>query len=304
MPHRSRTAPLERTCTAILWTLLLAFAAAAPALAQEDVGESPLEDIAWQGGPSKADLGEVAEIQVPAGFNFAGPEDARVLLEAMGNPTSGREMGVLVPNSGDWFVVFEFNDIGYVKDDEKDKLDAEAILARIRSGNQEANEERRRRGWSTLEILGWEQAPRYDPRTHNLEWAVRGKSDEGRVVNYNTRLLGRGGVMEASLVVGPEQLAATLPAFKGLLGKYAYKPGHRYAEFRSGDKIAQYGLAALVAGGAAAAAAKSGLLAKLFAKLWKILVVAVVAVGSMFKKILAAFRKEKDPVRQAAHPVG
>lgn len=312
MTHRSRShssgAPWR--CATILWSALITvMAAPAPgiAIAQEAETEekSPFEDVEWQRGPAKAELGKTAEIQVPQGYNFAGADDARQLLEAMGNPTSGREMGMLVPDSGDWFVVFEFNDIGYVKDDEKDSLDADAILASIRSGNDAANEERRRRGWSTLEILGWEHAPKYDPQSQNLEWAIRGRSDDGTVVNYNTRLLGRGGVMEASLVVGPEQLAATLPSFKGLLGGYTYKTGHRYAEFTKGDKIAQYGLAALVAGGAAAAAAKSGFLANLFAKLWKLIVVAAIAIGSMFKKILGAFRRQKEPAHgPEAHPVG
>jgi len=68
------------------------------------------------------------------------------------------------------------------------------------------------------------------------------------VVNYNTRLLGRKGVMEVSLVVDPEKLSATMPAYQALLKDYDFKQGERYAEFRQGDKIAKYGLAALVTG--------------------------------------------------------
>ena len=43
-----------------------------------------------------------------------------------------------------------------------------------------------------------------------------------------------------------------------------FKAGSRYAEFGQGDKIAAYGLTALVAGGAGAALAKSGLLSKMW----------------------------------------
>jgi uncharacterized membrane-anchored protein len=46
---------------------------------------------------------------------------------------------------------------------------------------------------------------------------------------------------------------------------FSYKSGKTYAEFRPGDKIAQYGLAALIGGGAGAAAVKLGL----FGALWK-----------------------------------
>ena len=77
------------------------------------------------------------------------------------------------------------------------------------------------------------------------------------VVNYNTRLLGRRGVMTVSLVVDPNQVAATVPAFNDLLKSYSFNSGQGYAEFRAGDKIAKYGLTALVAGGAGAVAAKN-----------------------------------------------
>ena len=47
-------------------------------------------------------------------------------------------MGFVAPAGEDWFAVFEFDDVGYVKDDEKDSLDANALLdsikARHRSG--------------------------------------------------------------------------------------------------------------------------------------------------------------------------
>ncbi len=40
---------------------------------QDDVGSS----IAWQSGPSTAELGQIAEIEVPKGFLFAGAEDTK-----------------------------------------------------------------------------------------------------------------------------------------------------------------------------------------------------------------------------------
>ena len=44
--------------------------------------------------------------------------------------------------------------------------------------------------------------------------------------------------------------------FEALLDGFSYNPGATYAEYKSGDKLAAYGLAALVTGGAAAAVAK------------------------------------------------
>src|SRR5262249_13164281 len=149
-----------------------------------------------------------------------------------------------------WSVIFEFNDIGYVKDTDKDDLtkNADKLLAAIKRGNAQANKERERNGNPPLEIVGWETPPRYDPTTHNLEWCIRAPSAGKAILNYNTRLLGRKGVMEVVLVVDPEDLESTLPEFRKLLTGYTFDTGQTYAEFRSGDKVAKYGLAALVLG--------------------------------------------------------
>jgi len=248
---------------------------------------SPLANIKWQKGPSVASLGNIAEVRLPEGFMFAGAGDTRLLMEAMENPTSGSELGLLGPENLDWFVVFEFDEAGYIRDDEKDKLDADAMLKSIRAGNEEGNKERQKRGWATMTIVGWEQPPHYDPATHNLEWAIRGESQGKPVVNYNTRILGRRGVMRATLVTDPGTLAQTLPSFKTVLGGYAFKQGSRYEQYVSGDKVAKYGLTALVTGGAAAVAVKTGL----FKYLWKLIVVIFIAIGAFFKRVFSAIKR-------------
>jgi uncharacterized membrane-anchored protein len=287
--------------------LALSVLALAPlALAQEaqpEVGStetdaqqerSPLDDIDWTIGPASGELARWATVAVPDGWRFAGPKDTRRLMEMMQNPVSMTETGFLAPPEMDWYCVFEFEDSGYVDDEEKDELDADEILESLREGNERGNEERRERGWATLEILGWEVKPHYDEATHNLEWATKGRStDSGDVINHNTRLLGRHGVMSATLVVDPEALATALPVFKDSLKGFEYKSGERYAEYVSGDKVAEYGLAALVAGGAGVVAAKTGLLGKL----WKVLVGAAVLVAGFFKKLFGGGKKETARTR-------
>ena len=73
----------------------------------------------------------------------------------MHNPTSGTELGILTDKDLDIFVLFEFEDIGYVKDAEKDKLDGDDILKSIREGNEASNEARKERGWPAITIVGW-----------------------------------------------------------------------------------------------------------------------------------------------------
>lgn len=254
----------------------------APAGAGE-VGEDP---IAWVLGPAEGRLGERATVAVPAGFRFTGAEGTRFLLEAMENPTSGRELGLLAYDSEvegqTWFVVFEFSDSGYVKDEDRDALDAGALLETMKEGNEAGNEFRKQRGWETIELLGWKREPFYDPRTNNLTWATLARSASGsESVNWSVRVLGREGVMNVDLVLGPETLDAALPEFEKVMDSFQYVDGQRYAQFSAGDKVAEYGLAALVVGGGAAIAAKTGILAKF----WKFIVAGLVAVAAAGKRL-------------------
>ena len=102
-------------------------------------------------------------------------------------------------------------------------------------------------------------------------------------------------------MASPDEYTASIPEFNTLISGFSYTDGHRYADFRSGDKIAKYGLAALIAGGAAGVALKTGLLAKLI----KPLIVGLVALGAFIKKIFKAIfggneQKVEDPMKNAA----
>lgn len=265
--------------------------------AADDAKSGPDLKIKWLEGPATAQLEKTAEIKIPGNYRFADGRETQRILKAMGNPISGAEMGLVAPTGETWFVVFEFDKSGYVKDDEKNKLDADAMLKSITKGNELANDERKKMGVAPLKITGWEQPPHYDEETHRLEWAIRAESEGHPIVNYNTRLLGRKGVMEAALVVEPAALQESLVKFKTLLQDYSFQSGESYAEYRPGDKVAKYGLAALITGGAAVIAVKTGLWAAILIFLkkgWKLLVIAFVAVGSWIKKLFSGRRTNNE----------
>jgi len=266
--------------------------------AQESEGAKFLASLPWTVGPGTAKVGNQAEIKVPEGARFVGSEGTRKLLEMMHNPTNGSELGLLTNNELDWFVIFEFEDIGYVKDADKEKLDGNAILESLREGNEAGNEERKKRGWAPITIVGWHTAPFYNKETNNLEWCIKGQSEGHDIVNYNTRILGRGGVMSANLLVAPEQLDTTLVSVKTMLKGFSYSEGQKYSEWKSGDKIAKYGLSALVVGGAVGAAAKLGLLGKLagsLGKLWKLVILGIAGLGAALKGLLFGKKKDQQP---------
>ncbi|MCC6745475.1 MAG: DUF2167 domain-containing protein [Acidobacteria bacterium] len=277
----------------IIGTLSIVFSILQPGVVRAALPTANGATLKWVNGPTKAAIGSnLAEVEIPRGYAWLGPEDAKKLLASWQNPTVGNELGLIAPDSETvgWVLLFTFDDIGYVEDTERNSLDADALLTELREGTDAGNEVRRKKGWETLELVGWQQKPFYDPATNNLTWATRLRSvKEGDTINHSIRLLGRRGVMSAELLVSPEDYSASIPSVTSLLGDFRFKEGSRYADFvPSTDKVAEYGLAALITGGAVAVAAKSGLLGKL----WKLIVPAVIAAGVALKKFFGGKSSE------------
>ncbi len=247
--------------------------------------------IPWETGPVEGSLGSQSKVKVAEMCLFTAAEGSKMFMELTQNPPSGRERGTAFCNvyhaNGDtaqWFAVFEYDATGYIKDDEKAELDAAKILATLKKGNEAGNKLRRERGWETISLVGWAREPYYDAATNNLTWATKLRDDAGdETINHSVRLLGRGGVMSVDLVVTPADYEAALGDFNNLVATHEYNPGSKYAEWRDGDKVAAYGLTALVAGGAGALAVKSGLLGKL----WKVIAAAAIAVVAGFKRFFS-----------------
>ena len=244
-----------------------------------------IKALRWQES-GKGEIADKASVKIPSGYAFLGEADTSKLLQAFGNPPSSDHF-LIAPKSLDWFAVFSYDDTGYVKDDEK--IDADDLLKSMQSGDKAGNEQRKKLGLEALYTDGWQVPPHYDTATKRLEWGLRLRDEQGQyVVNYTTRLLGRTGVMEATLVTDPESLTKDVAEFRKVLTGFDYNGGYRYSEFKQGDKVAAYGLAALVLGGAAAVATKKGFWAVLggfFAAGWKFIIAALVAMGAGIGKL-------------------
>jgi uncharacterized membrane-anchored protein len=261
------------------------------------------QDIKWVPGPTTAKLGKQASVEVPEGYLFANGPDTKKIMEMSGNAPSDREVGLITSADEDseWFLIFEYFPVGYISDEDQDEIDAKELLETITQATEESNEYREEKGFDALHVLGWGQEPHYDPKTHNLVWSIVAEdTSKEQSVNHNVRLLGREGYISATLVSDPSTLVAAQEEVEGILPSFSYNSGKRYAEFKQGDKLAGYGLAALVAGGAGAAALKLGLFAKLgqlLVKAWKLVVVAVVAVIGAIKRALASVFGRKSSAR-------
>ncbi len=271
--------------------LCLGVASASVAAVEPAQPEAAPPTLPWKVGTAGAPIGnDLAEIDLGEGLLFLDQAGTRAFLDLSQNPASGDEMAIVAPatEAEQWFLVFEWNEIGYVKDDEKDELDAAAMLASIREATMAGNEERTKRGWAPMEIFGWQEEPHYDTASNHLTWAIVGASEGHQTINRMIKLLGRKGVMTVTLVAAPEELATASARVDTLLGDYRFRPGNTYAEYLPGkDSIAEMGLKGLILGGAGAVLIKSGLLAKS----WKVIVAVLVGVGAGVARLLG---RKKD----------
>ncbi len=268
-----------------------------PALAMADnmTREQRIEamrSLNWQLGPNSEAVAGKATLRTPNDqVAFLDESNSRRFLELTGNlPENGNY--IILNKQDGWWADFSFNPIGYVKDDEK--IDADALLKSIKENDGPANEQRKRLGLPPLHTEGWYIPPHYDPQTKRLEWGLKLRSDNETNLNYTIRLLGRTGVMNATLVSSPEKLDADVASFRKVLQGFEFNSGESYSEFKQGDRVAEYGLAALIAGGAAAVATKKGFwaaAAAFIASAWKIIVAAIVAALAGLKALFK--RKEK-----------
>ena len=286
---------------ATLWLVCASWAQAQGMSPDEQKRIFAEADKASQAGPASIALAHQAQFNLPEGHTFVPQPHAQRVLNAMGNPGSDpRLQGLIFPRGDDqWFMTVRFEDSGYIKDDDAKEWKADDLLKSYKEGTEAANEERAKMGVPGLEILGWAQAPQYDVATHRLAWAMSSRekgapANAEQGVNYNTYVLGREGYFTMNLVTDLKSLDTHKPAAHTMLAALNFDEGKRYADFNpSTDKVAEYGLAALVVG---TAAKKIGLLATLglfLAKFWKIALIGLAFLGGPLLKL---FRRKKTEV--------
>lgn len=218
-------------------------------------------------GPGKVTLGkDLATLNLPKGYMFFGADKAKQMMDRGGN-SSGNEVGAILPTDqkADFGIILEFDDTGYVEDKDAGKIDADKILDSYKEGTEQSNEQRKERGLGPLHVTGWEEKPSYDAQRHVVIWSLQGENDKKeQFVNYNTRVLGRNGVLSVNLMCDNKDLPAVKPRSQEIVKNISFNPSQRYEDFKTGDKISEGGLVALIAGGGLLLAKKTGVMAFLF----------------------------------------
>lgn len=245
----------------------------------------------------------IATLQLSQDFYYLAPGDSeRLLTEGWGNPPDAgdKTLGMILPQAtsplsrSGWGVVITYNNDGHVSDSDASSMDYTKMLKQMQDADAADNEERKKQGYAGLHLLGWAEPPHYDAQTHKLYWARELKADDAdeNTLNYSIRVLGRKGVLELNAVAAMRDLPTIKEEMPKVLAQTNFTDGNRYNDFNSStDKLAAYGVGALIAGGIAA---KVGLFAKLgvmLLALKKFIILGVVAVAGFFRKLFG--RKAK-----------
>ena len=315
-PSRGRLRSSLAAMIAVAIAVALLLHEAVPARAQSPAPPQQTEEqrraearAAWNAavaagaiGPQDVALVDQGTFSVPEGIFFIPKREGARLMRALGNTVNGDVFLGLVAtrrNGERWIAELDFVKDGYIRDGEARNWEPDALLANLKEGTERDNADRRERGFPEMEIVGWIEKPSYDAATHRLVWSLSLKAKnaapgQDATVNYNTYLLGREGYFALDFVTDAARVEAEKPIARDLLAHLSFSPGKRYEDFNedAGDKVATYGIAALVGG---IAAKKLGLLALLAAfaiKFVKLIALGAIAIVAFVSRLF----KRKPPV--------
>ncbi len=209
-------------------------------------------------GPGTVALAGVAEVRLPATWNWLSPQDGRRYLRLRGW-TIGNVLGMAVAmGEPESFAVFSREGSGHIEAAEA--VDFELLLRRLQKS---ADDEIAFRDWSGdhggTAILGWAEPPSYDRSAHHLVWSLRLDGSfyragpmyvDGRAPGLHASgfVCGRAGAIAITCVGDDAQWPRIRGQLQELLRATTFLPGHRYEDFdAASDRIDPHGLGYLVA---------------------------------------------------------
>ncbi|TGM76195.1 DUF2167 domain-containing protein [Leptospira levettii] len=256
-----------------------------------------VNDLKYQTGT--VTIGDkLATIKVPKGFKYLDAKQSQfVLHEVWGNPLNEGILGMLfksdqtpISDNFTYALTYSFSEDGYVSDSDANEINYDDLLKSMKEDISEGNEDRKKEGYPTMELVGWANKPYYDSSAKKLHWAkeLQFEGDSVNTLNYNIRILGRKGIFELNAISDIEKLKLVQSDIPAILASTEFNDGEKYSDYSPGvDKMAAYGIGGLIAG---KVLAKAGFFA-LLVKFWKIIAIGAVAALGFLKKL---FTKKAD----------
>jgi len=233
-----------------------------------------------------------ATLNIPENFYFLNAEDSeKVLVDVWGNPAGQQVLGMLFPSEStpfdedSWAVTISYEEDGYVSDEDANHIDYSDLLEDMQKDTKAVNKERVQNCYAPIELVGWASPPYYDASSHKLHWAKELKFGDSPVntLNYNIRILGKKGVLILNFIADINQKQLIEDNLSSVLSLAEFDQGSLYADFDPEyDKVAAYGIGALVAG---KVIAKTGFLAAGLIFLKKFGVIFLLGFAAFFKRV-------------------
>lgn len=237
--------------------------------ATETERAAALNSIVWRDVQVLTLPGSGGVLKAPKGYRQLVGQDARTVYEV----TNGLDAPVgteamIYDRKGGTVVYYQKLGSGYIKIDDWPSIDADAMLSEIKENTERNNATRKQRGIGGIHVVGWLQPPKLDIQNHSVRWALDAREEDGSsLVNSVALVLGRDGYEKLTWIGSKQQFSDK--ALKVGLDSFNFASGKRYEDYVAGDKVAEYGVAGLVASALGVkAASKLGFLAALtvFAK--------------------------------------
>lgn len=265
----------------------------------------------WIEGGTTVNVGDISTLELDESLLYLDREDTMDVQEYLGNNVMGTEMGSVFPVNEEesWFVLFEYEDVGYISDKDKNKINAKKLLKSYQEGTDASNETRAEE--ERLFVKGWHTEPYYNEEDRTLIWALLAEDFYGNaIINYNVRILTRGGYVSVLLVTDEATLDREIATLnKLILPKYSITAGSTYEDFDpSVDKKSEVGLTGLILGGAGLVAAKkAGLIGAalvLLKKFWFVLLAVPLAIWRWIKGRSGRRQEEEQQEQSYVNPYG
>lgn len=262
--------------------------------------EAAMSRIVWRDGQSLSLPISEGTLKAPAPVRQLLGQDAVTVYEATNGlaAPAGIEAMLFDPTSQS-IVYFQKLGSGYVALDDWDQVDADAMLAEIKENTEASNARRREAGVAPLTVKGWLERPHLDKASNSVRWSIDVVDASGASnVNSIALLLGRDGYERLTWVGAKDALAGGLLTTAG--ASFDFGQGRRYVDHVAGDRVAEYGIAGLVAATLGVkTASKLGLLAILAVSAKKggaLLLVPLLAGLALVKRLVA---RRKPPATDA-----
>ena len=253
-----------------------------------------INNLPWENGPLVYNYNLAnSKINISGDFSILRNEDAHQMLFWL-NGTEFSYVDMYAMSDIDASqLLFSYTDSGYVKTDDWTKVDPDKFIKEIRENYKLSNETRKKNGQSTIMDVTWHKKPYLDDTFNSVYYALNVKwSDNTSSVEGTAIILGREGYTTANYVGGDQGYNESM--LLNLSKMHKFNATKEYKDWKSGDKVAAAGIAALLASTLGVKFLKPGILAVVAIFLKKFWFIIFIPFIWLFKVFTGSSKKKKS----------